>query len=108
MSLFPPAPHRPQNVLYNQVPDGAPMPRVWYSLGQVHPGLEAHYAADVEMDINRAAELKQEAANISLRIANDGHDVNGMVLSRTGTLTWPWLLIRFYVAEPMDQFAARN
>lgn len=101
--FFPPPPTR-----YAEVPPEAPQPRIWKSLGQCVPGVEAQYALDGmagDMDIDREIELRQELAGVIHLLANRAVLTEGMVLSRQ---VGKPLLVRFVSYEYSTLYVTRN
>lgn len=82
---------------YLQLPDEAPRPRMWKSLGWVHPQLEAFYHLETfsgELDLDREAELRAEMVGILPILANASIDVANAVFARTPR-RGKQLLVRF-------------
>ena len=70
---------------YNQIPEAAPKPKLWKSVGHVMAGLEAHYALDswrAELDFDREIELRDELITVAATLMNNGQAVDGLHLAK--------------------------
>jgi len=93
---FPPPPATVQ-----QLPDVAPVPRVWKGVGDVTPGIGAFYCVAARegdsLDVDREAELRDEMRGMLPVVLNAGLDLNNTYFTKYATRTFPELVIRFIV-----------
>ena len=83
---------------YEELPVEALRPRMWKSLGWVHPMLEATYHLETfqgDLDVDREAELRTEMAGMLPVLINAGVDVANTVFVRYARRGFRQVYVRF-------------